>query len=97
MFLLDTNVISELRKAGSNQCNPQVENWASATSGEQSFLSVITVFELERGVLVMERRDPVQGAMLRQWLDNHVLANYAERIVPVSVGIARRCASLHVP
>ncbi|MEM8810186.1 MAG: PIN domain-containing protein, partial [Cyanobacteria bacterium P01_G01_bin.38] len=46
---------------------------------------------------VMERRDPVQGAMLRQWLDNHVLANYAERIVPVSVGIARRCASLHVP
>lgn len=97
MFLLDTNVVSELRKVGSAQVNSQVEQWASATPGRQTFISVITVFELERGVLLLERRDSIQGNILRQWLNNHVLRTYAERIIPVSVSIAQRCALLHVP
>lgn len=97
MFLLDTNVVSELRKVGSARINSQVEQWAKATPGGQTFISVVTVFELERGVLLMERRDQVQGKILRQWLNDHVLAGYAERIIPISVSIAQRCASLHVP
>lgn len=97
MFLLDTNVVSELRKVGSAHVNPQVEKWAKATPSGKTFISVITVFELERGVLLMERRDQAQGKILRQWLNDHVLAAYAERIIPITVSVAQRCASLHVP
>lgn len=97
MFLLDTNVVSELRKVGSDRVNPQVEQWAKATPGGQTFISVVTVFELERGVLLLERRDQAQGKVLRQWLNEHVLPGYAERIIPISVNIAKRCALLHVP
>lgn len=97
MFLLDTNVVSELRKIGSNRVDRQVEAWAKSTPGAQTFISTITIFELERGVLQIERRDRMQGSMLRQWLDNYILVNYAERIIPVDTRIAKRCASLHVP
>ena len=97
MFLLDTNVVSELRKVGTSKINPNVEHWAYDTPGEQTYLSVITVFELERGVLLTERRDTAQGKVLRQWLKSRVLKEYAERIIPISLGIAKRCAQLHVP
>ncbi|EDX83583.1 hypothetical protein S7335_763 [Synechococcus sp. PCC 7335] len=97
MFLLDTNVVSELRKVGAGRANPQVTRWAIATPGEQTFLSAITIFELERGVLQIERRDYEQGKALRQWLNDGVLANYANRIIPFDTKIAQRCASLHVP
>ena len=97
MFLLDTNVVSELRKAGTDKVNPNVEKWSKSVLGQQTFISTITIFELERGVLLMERRDPKQGNILRQWLNSHVLAEYSDRIIPISVDIARRCAALHVP
>lgn len=57
MFLLDTNVVSELRKVGSKNAHPQVELWARKTPGEQSYISVISIFEIERGVMLTERRD----------------------------------------
>lgn len=97
MFLLDTNVVSELRKIGSQRANPQVQKWAESTSAAQTFISVVTVFELERGVLLIERRDRTQGEVLRRWLNEHVLGGYAERIIPITVDIAKRCALLHVP
>lgn len=97
MFLLDTNVISELRKVGSNRVDSQVEKWAKSIPGVQTFVSAITIFELERGVLLIERRDPMQGSILRQWLNNRVLTEYGDRIIPINTNIARRCASLHVP
>lgn len=97
MFLLDTNVVSELRKIGSQRANPQVEKWAKSTSAAQTFISIVTVFELERGVLLIERRDRTQGEVLRQWLNEHVLGSYAERIIPITVDIVKRCALLHVP
>ena len=97
MFLLDTNVVSELRKVGSKNAHPQVELWARETPGEQSYISVISIFEIERGVLLTERRDAEQGALLRQWFDHHVLDNYAERILPIHSQVALRCARLHVP
>lgn len=97
MFLLDTNVISELRKIGSGRADRRVEKWAKSTPGSQTYISVITIFELERGVLSIERQDRLQGRILRKWLNARVLVDYAERIIPVSTEIALRCASLHVP
>lgn len=96
MFLLDTVVVSELRKVRSGRANPGVAEWASAV-GAPLFISVITLQELENGVLLAERADPVQGAVLRAWLDGSVAAAFAERILPVDEQVARRAAALHVP
>jgi len=97
MFVLDTNVISELRKAKSGKADQNVAKWAASLSPGSLFLSAITIMELETGVLLVERRDPAQGAILRSWLDDHVLPAFADRILPVDVVVAQRCASLHVP
>lgn len=97
MFLLDTNVVSELRKVEASSVNHKVKQWAKETPGEQTYISVVTVFELERGVLLTERRDALQGKVLRQWFTERVLTTFEERIIPISLGIARRCAQLHVP
>lgn len=97
MFILDTNVISELRKAKSGNANPNVIAWAGSIPVNQLFISVITVLELETGILQVERRDPVQGTILRVWMDEQVLPVFAERILAVDTGIALRCAKLHVP
>lgn len=97
MFILDTNVISELRKAKSGNANPNVIAWAGSIPVNQLFISVITVLELETGILQVERRDPAQGTILRVWLDEQVLPVFAERILAVDTVIALRCAKLHVP
>jgi predicted nucleic acid-binding protein len=97
MFLLDTNVVSELRKIKTGSAAPAVAAWARTTSAESLFLSSITVLELELGVLLMERRDVVQGALLRSWLHQQIVPIFAERILPVNTSIALRCAALHVP
>jgi len=73
MYLLDTNVISELRKAKSGKADAKVIAWANSISATQLFISVITVLELETGVLLIERKDPTQGALLRTLLNAHVL------------------------
>jgi toxin FitB len=97
MYLLDTNVISELRKAKSNKSHQNVIAWAKTIAPSCLFLSVITILELEIGILLMERRDTNQGAILRLWLDTHVLPVFSERILPLDVTIAKQCAKLHVP
>ncbi len=97
MFLLDTNVISELRKAPAGKADANVVAWATAMPPDTLYLSVITVLELEMGVLAMERRDPAQGALLRQWLDNQVLRSFEGRVLPIDIAIARKCAELDVP
>ena len=61
------------------------------------FLSVISILEIEIGVSLAERRDPLQGRALRNWLDGQVLPAFADRILPVDTAIARACARLHVP
>ena len=94
MYLLDTNVVSELRRA---KANPRVVAWASATQVGALFISATTVLELEIGVLLMERRDAAQGAVLRSWLDGHVTPTFADRVLVVDTAVARRCARLHVP
>lgn len=97
MFVLDTNVVSELRKAKSGKANRKVTAWAASIPAGSLFLSAITVLELETGVLLAERRDARQGAALRAWLDSQVLPAFSGRVLPVDTAIARRCARLHVP
>ncbi len=95
MFLLDTNVVSELRKAA--KADPHVRRWAHRVAPSDLFLSAISVLELELGVLLAERRDPRQGAILRAWLENRVLTAFSDRVFPIDTAVARRCAALHVP
>jgi predicted nucleic acid-binding protein len=97
MYLLDTNVVSELRKARSGKADKHVAAWARAVPAASLFLSVVTVQELEIGVLLAERRDSRQGAILRTWLEEHVLPAFADRVLNIDVSIARRSAALHVP
>lgn len=97
MFLLDTNVVSELRKARAGRADKNVAAWAAGASAASMFVSVITIQELETGVLLAERRDPAQGAVLRRWLEEQVLPAFGERIIPVDTAVARRSAALHVP
>ena len=97
MYLLDTNVVSELRKARVGKADKNVKAWADGVSATSLFLSVITILELETGILLIERRDPTQGAVLRTWLDAHVLPAFSGRILVIDVAVAQRCAKLHVP
>jgi len=95
MYLLDTNVISELRRGKRGQ-SPAVRAWAQAQPLARLYLSAITVLELELGALQIERRDPAQGRVLRAWLEA-VLTNFDGRVLPFAGTTALRCAPLHVP
>jgi predicted nucleic acid-binding protein len=97
MYLLDTNVISELRKVRLGKADAQVATWADNVSANELYMSVISVQELETGVLLIERRDAAQGSILRAWLENQVLPAFEGRILPVDVTVARHSAKLHVP
>jgi toxin FitB len=98
MYLLDTNVISELRKARSGNANAGLVAWADATPVPLLFTSVIVLHELEYRVLLTERRDPTAGALLRAWLDGSVLPAFADaRLLPVTTEIVLQAARLHVP
>lgn len=97
MYLLDTNVVAELRIAKSRKADQKVLAWANRVSPGSLFLSVITVLELEVGTLLMERRDPTQGAVLRFWLNTHVFPAFRDSILSVDTAVAQRCARLHVP
>lgn len=95
MFLLDTNVISELRRP--EKANPYVVEWSKRQETSELFLSVISILEVERGALLLHQKDRLQGSVLLRWLENSVIPTFAERILPVDVFVARRCASLHIP
>ncbi|AKM04394.1 twitching motility protein PilT [Burkholderia pyrrocinia] len=97
MFVLDTNVVSELRKVQTGKADRNLAAWSSTVDAPTLFVSAITIMELETGVLQIERRDPVQGALLRAWLDGHVLPEFASRVLPVDTAVAQKCARLHVP
>ncbi len=97
MFVLDTNVVSELRKVRSGKANSGVAAWAEKVSSVELFISAITIQELEHGVLLMERSDPKQGATLREWLDQSVTAAFKNRVIAVDERVARSAAALHVP
>jgi predicted nucleic acid-binding protein len=95
MFLLDTNVISELRQ-GKPMQNAQVIAWAKGLIFFSFFLSAITILELEKGVQALEHKQPPQGQALRRWLDG-VTDAFDGRTIPFSASMAKRCAALHFP
>lgn len=97
MFVLDTNVISELRKTAAGRADPNVVNWANQTSPQLMFLSAISIHELEHGVLLAERSDPHKGSILRCWLDDDVIPAFAGRILDVNAEIAISAAGFNVP
>lgn len=97
MFLLDTNVISELRKAEDGRVDTNVAAWLGTQDASALFISAITIMELDIGVRRIEQRDPTQGAMLRAWLTERVLLEFEARVLPVDMTVALRCAGLHVP
>lgn len=97
MYLLDTNVISELRKAGTSKINPQVHDWAESIAPTQMFLSVISILEIEQGILSVARRDKKQSQLLKKWMMQMILPVFSDRIIPIDVPIALRCAELHIP
>jgi hypothetical protein len=95
MYILDTNVISELRKGSKAQRS--VRAWAQTLPAADLYLSVVSILELEIGTLLVHRRDPKQGAILRAWIDDHVLPSFSGRILAIDTVVAQRCAALHVP
>jgi predicted nucleic acid-binding protein len=97
VYLLDTNVLSELRKAPSGRVNPEVVSWFSQLAPHQLYISVITLMELEVGILQVERRDGPQGSRLRHWLTTQVMPAFDGRILPVDAVVVSRCAQLMVP
>lgn len=97
MFVLDTDVVSELRKVRLRKADPRLVAWAESVDATDLYLSAITVMELELGVLSIERKDAKQGALLRAWLDRQVLPEFSGRILPIDTAVALRCAQLHVP
>jgi toxin FitB len=95
MFLLDTNVISALRRP--DKTAPQVVAWAQSVDHTAFFLSAVTILEIEMGILALESRDPAQAMILRQWFDQGILLRFERRILPIDAVIARSAARLHVP
>ena len=97
MYLLDTNVVSELRKVNAGKADRGVKSWNEGVDAASMFLSAITVLELELGMLLIERRDWKQGAVLRSWLETQILPAYASRILIVDTPVALKGAALQVP
>ena len=95
MYLLDTSVVSELRKA--KKADRGVRMWAQGLPAASLYLCAISILELEIGILLMERRDREQGAVLRAWMNRHVLPAFDGRVLAIDTAVAQRCAALHVP
>lgn len=95
-FLLDTNVVNELRKPA-RWADPHVRSWVASRRPSDLYLSVITILEVERGIARLDRRDHAQAQRLQSWLDEQLLDAFAGRILPIDVAAPRRAARLHVP
>jgi predicted nucleic acid-binding protein len=97
MYVLDTNVVSELRPRRNRESDPHVIAWARSVSPSSLYLSVICIFELQMGILQKQRTDEAQASVLRSWLTDYVMLSFSDRILAVDTAIALRCAALHVP
>jgi toxin FitB len=84
-----------LRKG--KKADRNVRIWAQTLPAASLYLSVVSILELEMGILLVERRDPKQGGILRAWMDGHVLPSFSGRILAIDTVVAQRCAALHVP
>lgn len=97
MFLIDTNVVSEMRKISTGNADRLVTAWSNSVDVPELYVSAVTIEELEIGVLGIERRDAAQGELFRHWMDDQVLPAFEGRVLPIDTRVARKSASLHVP
>ena len=98
MFLLDTNILSEIRKISQGRADPALARWVQAIDFDRCHLCVITLLEIEQGILrVQHRGDEAQFLRLENWLNDTVLPTFGTRILPIGAHTARICARLHVP
>lgn len=102
MYLLDTNVLSEMRKASRTQASSPrmdscVESWVKGVSALDLHVSVVSILELERGFHLLKRREPAQAEIIRLWVRNRVLPSFDGRILTVDLAVVQRCAALQVP
>ena len=97
MWLLDTNVLSEMKKLQTGKIDPNVSKWSGTIDFHDAHLATISLYELERGVLLLERRDESQARLLRIWLSDFVLRTFAGRMLPLSEAIAVKCAGMNIP
>ncbi|MBB3464249.1 type II toxin-antitoxin system VapC family toxin [Rhizobium sp. BK377] len=97
MLLLDTNVVSELRKVASGRADPNVVVWNETVDPEETFISSVVLHELEIGVRLVEHNDAAAGKVMRNWLENAVLSAFSGRILPLDESAARQAAKWHVP
>lgn len=97
MFVLDTNVISELRKKSIGRAAPSVVAWADLAPPETRYVCAITIMELEIGILPLERKDHPQAAIFRDWLSNQVIPSFSGRILPIDETAATLCARMMYP
>jgi predicted nucleic acid-binding protein len=95
MFILDTNVVSNLRRR--DKADPNVLAWAQNHDIAGFFMSVISILELEIGTLLLARKDAKQAAIYREWLDRTLIPEFDQRILSIDTAIVVRCANLHVP
>lgn len=97
MYLLDTNIISEIRKLAKNKCDKNVADWVRSTSKDLMFTNAVVMMELERGVMSIERKDTTQGKLLRHWFEMDVKPAFHGKILKINEQTAQICAKLHIP
>lgn len=97
MYLIDTNVLSELRKGNTAKINEQVALWASSVHLDDLYISVITLQEIQTGILLLKRKDPVQAGLLQKWMNEYILVEFKGRILTIDIETALTCSQLHVP
>lgn len=93
-YLVDTNVISELRKG--SRCDESVAAWWSTIAEDEIFLSVLTIGELRKGIENIRRRDARSAVVLESWLSK-VVADHGARILPIELDVAEEWGRLNVP
>jgi predicted nucleic acid-binding protein len=92
-FLLDTNVVSELRKASPH---PNVLAWHRRQSHVDAYLSSLVIGAIRQGIERLRSRDPRRAEAVDRWLDG-LVATYADRILPVTIDVAQQWGRLNVP
>ena len=97
MYLLNTNIISELKKLDSGKIHPQVQRWAYSINLMQTKISVVSIIEIRTGILSLARKDQAQAASLDNWFTNRLLPAYRTRTLSVDTEVALICAQLHIP
>ena len=97
MYLLNTNIISELQKLDSGKIHPQVQRWAYSINLMQTKISVVSITEIRTGILSLARKDQAQAASLDNWFTNRLLPAYRTRTLSVDTEVALICAQLHIP